>query len=228
MTSFFVFVLLLFKRARPGQNLISCNLQIGGRVQSAMYLGRQMIVYALLSSHTPLTFATQFHSFYPRYAPTLTNLSENVCNETLALLQGVNYSPDNAPSYTKRIDYCYGHENCMLENLPAAYLANYQASAVIMGLTPTILASIGPSVAETSLLSAHRPLLSFLISVGAPAVYPTRVFEFTDPYSVLRHKDHLLRLPPWLATGPKLAIIASVLEYTFALAAVAAVILTST
>lgn len=183
-----------------------------------------MIIYALLLSHIPFTFATLFQSFYPRSAPTLTNLSENVCNETLALLQGVNYSPDNAPSYTSRLDYCYGHENCMLENLPTAYLANYQAAAVIMGLTPTILASLGPSVAETSLLSAHRPLLSFLISVGAPAVYPTRVFEFTDPYSVLRHKEHLLRLP---LLGKRSAIICSVLEYVFALAAAASIISTS-
>ena len=189
-----------------------------------MYPGSKMIIYAPLLSYIPFTFATPFQSFYPRYAPTLTNLSENVCNETLALLEGVNYSPDNAPSYADQLVYCYGHENCMLANLPAAYLANYQAAAVIMGLTPTILASLGPSVAETSLLSAHRPLLSFLISLGAPAVYPTRVFEFTDPYSVLRHKEHVLKLP---LLGTRSAIICSVLEYMFALAAAASIILTS-
>lgn len=62
---------------------------------------------------------------------------------------------------------------------------NYQAASVIMGLTPTLLASLGPSVAEASLLSTHRPLLSllsFLISLGAPVVYPMRVFDFTDPF----------------------------------------------
>lgn len=112
----------------------------------------------------------------------------------------------------------------MLANLPAAYLANYQAATVIVGLTPTILASLGPSVAETSLLSAHRPLLLFMISLGAPAVYPARVFEFTDPYSVLRHKEHLLRLPLW---GTRSAIICSVLEYVFALAAATTIISTS-
>jgi len=188
-----------------------------------MYPGSKMIIYALLSSHIPFTFATPFQFFYPHYTPTLTNLSENVCNETLALLEGVNYSPDNAP-YANQLDYFYGHENCMLANLPAAYLANYQAAAVIMGLTPTILASLGPSVAETSLLSAHRPLLSFLISLGAPAVYPTRIFEFTDPHSVLRHKEHVLRLP---LLGTRSAIICSVLEYVFALAAAASIISTS-
>ena len=155
--------------------------------------GNKMTIYTLLLSYIPFTIATPFQSFYPHYAQTLTNLSENVCSETLALMEGVNYSPDSAPPQADRLDYCYGHENCMLANLPAAYLANYQAASVIIGLTPTILASLGPSVAETSLLSAHRPLLSFLISLSAPAVYPARVFEFTDPYSVLGHKEHLLK-----------------------------------
>ncbi|KAI9707801.1 MAG: hypothetical protein M1836_000763 [Candelina mexicana] len=94
-----------------------------------------------------------------------------------------------------------------------------------MGLTPTILASLGPSVAETSLLSAHRPFLSFLISLGAPAVYPTRVFDFIDPYSVLKHKKHVLRLPQ---LGTRSASMCSALEYLFALAAAATIISTST
>ena len=186
--------------------------------------GRKIVLYALLLSYSPFTFATLFRSFYPHYAQTLTNLSENVCKEKVALSEGVNYSQDNAPSSTSKSDYCYGHENCMLGNLPAAYLANYQAAAVIMGLTPTILASLGPSVAETSLLSAHRPLLSFLLSRGAPAVYQTRIFEFTDPYSVLRQKEHVLKLP---LLGTKSAIICSILEYVFALAAAATIISTS-
>ena len=194
------------------------------RAQSSICPASEMIIYALLLSYMPLTFATPFQSFYPYYGPTLTNISKNLCNETLALVDGVNYSPDSAPSHTYQSYYCYGHENCILANLPPAYLAKYQAAAVIMGLTPTILASLGPSVAETSLLSAHRPFLSFLISLGAPAIYPTRVFDFVDPYSVLRHKEHMLRLP---LMGPRFAIICSILEYVFALAAAMSIILTS-
>ncbi len=109
-------------------------------------------------------------------------------------------------------------------NFPAAYLVNDQTAAVIMGLTPTILASLGPAVAETSLLSAHRPFLSLLISLRAPAVYPTRVFEFTDPNSVLRHNEHVLRLP---LLGTRSATICSILEYLFALAAAAIIVSTS-
>ncbi len=109
-------------------------------------------------------------------------------------------------------------------NFPAAYLVNDQTAAVIMGLTPAILASLGPAVAETSLLSAHRPFLSLLISLRAPAVYPTRVFEFTDPNSVLRHNEHVLRLP---LLGTRSATICSILKYLFALAAAAIIVSTS-
>ena len=45
-----------------------------------------------------------------------------------------------------------------------------------MGLTPTTLLA--------SLLSAHQPLLSFLISLGAPVVYPMRGVRLHRPISI--------------------------------------------
>ena len=114
------------------------------------------------------------------------------------------------------MDSCYVHETCLLSNLPTAYTANHQAASVIMGLTPTLFASLGPSAAETSLLSAHLPLLSFVTSFGSPAAYPMRVFEFTEPYLMLRHTDHMLKLPP---LGRMSVILCSIPDYTLALAA---------
>lgn len=65
---------------------------------------------------------------------------------------------------------------CLLNAIPPNWQANFYSAIVVLGLMPTLLAYIGPSVAEISLLSAHRPLLSFLISMGAPAIWLTRVF----------------------------------------------------
>lgn len=56
---------------------------------------------------------------------------------------------------------------------------------MILGLMPTLLAAIAPSIAETSILSLDAPLLSLLISFGVPAVYPARVLEYADPFQVL-------------------------------------------
>lgn len=60
---------------------------------------------------------------------------------------------------------------------------------VVLGLMPALVTSIGPSVAEISLLSAHYPLLSFLISLGAPAtIWPARIFEYVHPTDALRER----------------------------------------
>ena len=50
---------------------------------------------------------------------------------------------------------------------------------------PTLLASLGPRIAEISLLSTHRPFLTFLLSIGAPSVWPTRIFNYDDPANCL-------------------------------------------
>ena len=119
-------------------------------------------------------------------------------------MEGVSYSPDGTPSPPSAVDYCNGHENCMLDNLPAAYLINYQAASVIVGLIPTLLALSGLSVAEISLLSAHRPFLSFLISLGAPVVYLMLMSDFTDLFLLLKHKKHMLKPPTVLCSMPSM------------------------
>jgi hypothetical protein len=88
---------------------------------------------------------------------------------------------------------------------------------------PTVLATLGPAVAETSLLSAHRPLLSLLVSMGAPAIWPTRVFEYNDPAKVLERENRLVlsRLNPYLA------VVLSTLQYLLATGAVANIFTTS-
>ncbi|KAH8728515.1 hypothetical protein GQ44DRAFT_702409 [Phaeosphaeriaceae sp. PMI808] len=50
---------------------------------------------------------------------------------------------------------------------------------------PTFLSTIGLSIAEISLVSFHRPLLAFLITMGAPAMWPSRLLEYSDPTCVL-------------------------------------------
>ena len=115
------------------------------------------------------------------------------------------------------MDSCHAHETSLLCVLPAAYTANYQAASAMVGLTPTLFASLSPSVTETSLLSALRPLLSFMISLGRTAAYPLRAFfKFTDLYLMLRHIDHMLKLPP---LGRMSAVLCSIPEHTLALAA---------
>ena len=63
----------------------------------------------------------------------------------------------------------------------------------MLGLTPTILSSIAPSVSEISLLSSRRPLMATLLSIGGPAVYVPRSLTYQSPLAILRPTSSLFR-----------------------------------
>ena len=166
----------------------------------------------------------QFQSWYPNHNKALLNLTHTTCNATYA-----DYlTAYNAPRGSRDASYlrstCYAFEGCLLSAVPDNWQANFNSALVMLGLMPTLLANIGPSLAEVSLLSAHRPVLSFLISMGASAIYPSRVFEYTHPTEILTQRPRLLRIsqmPPWRATMLSLA------QYIVAVVAIANVITTS-
>lgn len=57
--------------------------------------------------------------------------------------------------------------------------------ALVLGLIPTILQTIGSSTAETSLVGLRRPLLGFLISAGSPAVSMMKTSDFAKAITEL-------------------------------------------
>lgn len=54
---------------------------------------------------------------------------------------------------------------CVLQQFPEFRKSEMAASAVILGLLPTTLQSLGSTSAETSLLGLRRPVLALLVSV---------------------------------------------------------------
>jgi len=93
----------------------------------------------------------------------------------------------------------------------------------LLGLTPTLLVLLASSVAETSLLSSHRPLWALLLAAGIPSVSVQRLLVYEDPTSILLRPA---LSPTWLRSfliGPK-GSIASVLQYLVALLAAGNVI----
>jgi hypothetical protein len=116
----------------------------------------------------------------------------------------------------------------MLDNIPSQIQVNFNAATVVLGLMPTLLSSIGPSGAEIALLGFYRPVLGVLISMGAPAVWPSRLGEYSPPESVLgasharREGALVLRIRP--GYGPFLM---SALEYALVVSAVGNVVQTS-
>ncbi|MCJ1423312.1 hypothetical protein MMC29_001194 [Sticta canariensis] len=92
------------------------------------------------------------------------------------------------------------------------------SASVALALTPPLLAGLGQSLAEISLLSSQRPVLSALLALGAPAMYINRVFEYNHPPDALKYlpgNRGLPRLPP------SLSLIVTSIEYFLAAATVA-------
>lgn len=85
----------------------------------------------------------------------------------------------------------------------------------MLGLTPTILATLGSTTAETAMLSifARRSILAFLLAAGSPAVFPMRPFEYRNV--VKTEQDRTGRFhPPFV--GPKKQLLIVLIEYILA------------
>ena len=98
---------------------------------------------------------------------------------------------------------------------------------MLLGLTPTLLAAISPSVGEISLLSSNRPLLSFLLSPGGPSVFCFRTLSYDDPLERLREADGMFQQEPLRRQGAK-EFLVSMCQYLLALASIANVVELST
>ncbi|PHH84437.1 hypothetical protein CDD83_1940 [Cordyceps sp. RAO-2017] len=70
--------------------------------------------------------------------------------------------------------------NCILTDMSDLYKVNIAASAVVLGSAPMILQALGSTTAETALLGLRRPLLSFLLAAGSPAVATLKSSEFIE------------------------------------------------
>ncbi|KAK7957298.1 uncharacterized protein PG986_006520 [Apiospora aurea] len=57
-----------------------------------------------------------------------------------------------------------------------ASLKMFLANNAVLGLTPTILSSMGSDIAEKAALSSHYPFLAVILSLGAPALQIRHIF----------------------------------------------------
>ncbi|KAF3933730.1 hypothetical protein ABW19_dt0205245 [Dactylella cylindrospora] len=126
----------------------------------------------------PVNYPLKFSYWYSGFAPRLTDVSTTVCNLSLHAYQG-NSTAREEPGPVK--DYCWTHANCILGTIDEKTKASFAGTSILLGLAPTTLSVLGPSVAEMALLSIHRPLITLLLSLGAPAVFPGRFLQWEDP-----------------------------------------------
>lgn len=182
-----------------------------------------MRIYAILILPTYAAAEFQrFASWFPRYGSALTNLTDGDCSAEYSI-----YTTDalqNATTFPKLESWDVDSAaspliDCLLENTPEIYKSAMASSQVMLGLMPTILVSVGPSIYETSILFSYgqRNLLGFLILLGSPSVLFDNTVGFRQQVTdILSSRDNismsLLLNPNWYIL---------LMEYTLALAAIA-------
>ncbi|GAP90786.1 hypothetical protein SAMD00023353_4700430 [Rosellinia necatrix] len=153
-----------------------------------------------------LQASTQFQHWYEQYGTVFETITRDNCaREYQDYLYGVTGNltidrlggGDEASSITQPVILC-------ILNHTSDYVKNQMSSAqVLLGLTPTILALLGPSSAELSLLTvvARRPFIALLLALACPSIYLSRAFEQSNPLDILN--DRPGRISQWRFQGGK-------------------------
>ena len=165
------------------------------------------------SINQPVRAPRKFEDWYSQYQVELNTVSTTVCNLSLKAYQG-----DMAARTTLGPvqDYCWAHMDCMMSTISEHIKASFSGTSILLGLAPTTLSLLGPSVGEMALISIHRPVLSLLLSLGAPAIFPGRFLLWDDPLRAKEPQTGSFLITPFSRMS---AIIISLAQYVFAAAA---------
>ncbi|OQO00052.1 hypothetical protein B0A48_14255 [Cryoendolithus antarcticus] len=157
--------------------------------------------------------ALRFQDWFTLSEQDFGKVSSSTCNASLAAFRdayarapsqaaiGLGINTHTDPVY----ELCQSHASCILENSSEWTKANLSTSSLVLGLLPTILAVVAPSMTEMAVLGVHRPLLAAILSISTPAILQARVFSYEDPGDILLTEHprgdirHPLILGPWSA-----------------------------
>ena len=121
-----------------------------------------------------------FRHFFPDVEVELSKAVTNHCSDVLQ-----KYQNEHITLYGV---YCVKTYSSIMNHVAEYTKANMASAAVLLGLTPTILTTLGSRTTELSLLSSHRPVLALLLVVGSPAIKPIRTFDYHSPIVELQEK----------------------------------------
>jgi len=173
-----------------------------------------------LGAYAGLRGPQKFQNFLPLQSRhTVSPVSDLVCNATLAEYR----SAWESASLNRLDQACLDQEICILDNMSEAAKAYMATSSLLLGLSPILFSTFGPTISEVGLLSLNRPLLATFVSLGTVGVYPSRVLSYIDdsPLDVLGRSTSL---PPGifstLLSDTRMAATVSAVEYLLVASAV--------
>ncbi|KAK5633703.1 hypothetical protein RRF57_009417 [Xylaria bambusicola] len=165
----------------------------------------------------------QFEQFFPGWNTLVQNILRENCSEPYA-----EYLADNLNRTLGVQSLVNPVIDCVLEQFPESRKAELATGALVLGLIPTILQSIGSSTVETALVGLRRPLLGFLISAGSPAVSMMKTHDFARAVTEFVEGGEPIELGidhlRWSAGRATWAVLIALLEYVIVGGAVANVL----
>ena len=163
------------------------------------------------SSSASNTFSRhKFEAWFGTYAHHFEESSTITCNETFQ-----QYKNPRSDSSVPKFSIAH-HADCILANTTETIKANMASAGVMLGLMPSLISSLGPSLTEASTLLVERPFLSWLLAIGAPAFYPFRASDHQDSLRTLKQPFRAL---PRILSSFWIHVSISLLQYLLALAA---------
>ena len=180
-----------------------------------------VFLFCQVSTTSTLFPSRKFQYWFPSYGPHFEESSMTVCNYTLQNFLHPNLYHDPSSNPGLRIAH---HADCILSNTTETIKTNMASAGVMLGLMPSLLASFGPTFAESSVFVLERPVLGFVLALAAPAMYPSRPFESYHPLEALGQPP--MRLPI-SSYGRRTSIVVSLVQLVLAVAAAVNVITTS-
>ncbi|KAG9252259.1 uncharacterized protein F5Z01DRAFT_676140 [Emericellopsis atlantica] len=119
----------------------------------------------------------KFQGFLPFLSQsTLGHINHGVCNATLHRYEDAwRHASLDAVDKT-----CVSHQECLLEGMSELAKSYMASSSLVLGFTPLLFSTLGPSISELSLLSLHRPVLTALLAFGTVGLFQTRALQYDD------------------------------------------------
>ena len=144
-----------------------------------------LVLVGLVIVSPVLASKRQFVNWYPEYRHVFQRIMRENCSEEYAYyLNGIRNSTrflqeDSWIGAQVPSQLAFPPASCVFNHLSEWHKVNMAGAAVMLGLTPSILAALGPSVEEMSSLFiiARRPLLGLCLAIGAPSLYPFRTID---------------------------------------------------
>jgi hypothetical protein len=123
-----------------------------------------------------------FQNWYPEFGAIFEEILHTQCSEQF------NRYLTETPGPGCTNCFAGGVATCILAAFDENGKAMLAAAGVLLGLLPTTLSLVGPSIVETGILAQRRPFLAFLLAFCSPSASPIKTFDYCSPRELLQQR----------------------------------------